>query len=617
MEEAFKKDELLINLEILQHIPAIDSLSISNSPINSNHTGYIYDARLVLHKNVISSHPEQPARITKIHERIIASGLMKRLVHIPLRDVTDSELELVHEKEYLEWIRSTSFKIPEEYERQSIYYNQYTADCSRWACGGVLELAQYIASGLLRNGMAIVRPPGHHAECNKAMGFCFINYVAVTARYLQKYCKGMKKILIVDWDIHHGNGTQNSFISDPSVLYISLHRYDHGTFFPSDPGANYTNIGTGPGMGRTVNIPWSDDEMGDAEYLHAFHRIIMPIAYEFNPDFTIISCGFDAAEGDPIGDYHISPSCYAHMTHLLMALSNGRVMLSLEGGYSLDALPICTEACIRTLIGEPPDPIILPICPNPSAINTVELVLQLQKKYWNCFGEQENEIDRCIVEYHKEHPLLFAEYSNIISRYWSQIVVEQYGLVKMPSPELEYDIYSSPDILSEEPILIVLHTIGSQIQSSSLLDNNLSRSEEIKKMATLFPGIVYLDTVHKMRYNIIDIVIKDPLQKMNRKESAALYIWDNFLSIGRSRRIFLLGMGRACSNLVTLLVSYRDVSEHIKGCFLFPESLHRPVVFEKAEWFADHSFVFIASQEQIFSPIPFARSYGRCISSGK
>ncbi len=588
---------------------------------SARYTGYVYDPRLRYHENVISEHPEQPSRISKIHEQIVNTGLVKRLIHIPLRNATSEELELAHEKGYLAWLKSTSAMPPNEYERESIYYNQYTSGCAQLACGGVLDLAQYIANGLLRNGMAVVRPPGHHAECNKAMGFCFLNYVSIAAKFLQKHCN-MKKILIVDWDIHHGNGTQNMFISDPSVLYVSLHRYDHGTFFPSDAEANYTSMGTGAGIGKTVNIPWSDEEMGDAEYLYAFHKVVLPIAYEFNPDFIIVSCGFDAAEGDPIGDYHLSPECFGHMTYALMALAQGRIMLSLEGGYSLDALPLCAEMCMKALIGEPPHPLVVPISPNLSCVYTIDnLVIPTQRKYWSCFGEQDTSMMKLLSGFKAKYPNMFVAYSDICGKYWSQLMTSQYQLVRIPLPEeINCGFFMSPDVIfRQDPMVVLIHNLGSVILPSQ--DHRLSKS------TIMLPHLIYIEKAISKNFLIIDLAIQDisehsPMECDSQEKSKSAnkslsYIWENFLSLGMSKNLYLLGFGTECTSSITALISKSDnIGKFVKHCYLFPEELPRPVTYDKSAWFIDHSTVFIPSMEEVYSVIPFSRAFGKCVSSG-
>jgi acetoin utilization deacetylase AcuC-like enzyme len=208
------------------------------------------------------------------------------------------------------------------------------------------------------NSVALVRPPGHHAETNVCMGFCYYNnaalaaYAALNRKNSQTGLNPISRVLIVDWDVHHGNGTQQIFEDDPRVLYISLHRYP---FYPNT--GRYSEVGKGAGEGFTVNIGWSEGGVGDVEYLAAFRQIIMPVAASFNPQLVLISAGFDAAAGDPLGGCSLTPIGYAHMTHQLMQLANGKVMLILEGGYNLRSVASSAEACIRVMLGESPPPL--------------------------------------------------------------------------------------------------------------------------------------------------------------------------------------------------------------------------------------------------------------------
>jgi histone deacetylase 4/5 len=210
----------------------------------------------------------------------------------------------------------------------------HTTSAARTAAGCVTELALKVAAGEVKNGFAIVRPPGHHAETQQAMGFCFFNNIAIAAKQVMTRMD-MERILVVDWDVHHGNGLQQIFYEDPHVLYISLHRHDDGNFFPGtgDP----TEVGHEDGMGFNVNIAWSgglNPPNGDAEYLSAFRSIVLPIARDFDPEMILVACGFDAAAGHPppMGGYKLSPACFGWMTRQLMTLARGKVVLSLEGG---------------------------------------------------------------------------------------------------------------------------------------------------------------------------------------------------------------------------------------------------------------------------------------------
>lgn len=219
------------------------------------------------------------------------------------------------------------------------------------------------------------------------MGFCYFNSVAIAAKLLQQRLN-VNKILIVDWDVHHGNGTQQAFYDDPNVLYISVHRYDDGNFFPGSGAPD--EVGSGPGVGFNVNVAFTgglDPPMGDAEYLAAFRSVVMPIANEFAPDIVLVSSGFDAVEGHPppLGGYTLTSKCFGYLTRQLMTLAGGRVVLALEGGHDLTAICDASEACVAALLGQELDPLpkaVLEQRPNPNAVRSLEKVLETHSKYW-------------------------------------------------------------------------------------------------------------------------------------------------------------------------------------------------------------------------------------------
>ncbi|CAH6776246.1 Hdac5 [Phodopus roborovskii] len=274
-------------------------------------------------------------------------------------------------------------------DSDTVWNEMHSSSAVRMAVGCLVELAFKVAAGELKNGFAIIRPPGHHAEESTAMGFCFFNSVAITAKLLQQKLN-VGKVLIVDWDIHHGNGTQQAFYDDPSVLYISLHRYDNGNFFPGSGAPE--EVGGGPGVGYNVNVAWTggvDPPIGDVEYLTAFRTVVMPIAHEFSPDVVLVSAGFDAVEGhlSPLGGYSVTARCFGHLTRQLMTLAGGRVVLALEGGHDLTAICDASEACVSALLSvelQPLDEAVLQQKPSINAVATLEKVIEIQSKHWSC-----------------------------------------------------------------------------------------------------------------------------------------------------------------------------------------------------------------------------------------
>ncbi|KAL8604359.1 hypothetical protein ACOMHN_028122 [Nucella lapillus] len=362
----------------------IADTSLTTAP---HRTCFVFDAAMRKHKNKFdSSHPERPNRISCIFEKHRELGLLNRCLQLKSRHATEEEVLTVHGARYLEQLKEMTTLSDEELrprmcslEFNSIYLCQDTYESAMLAAGCLLQVTETVLSGKAQNGVAVIRPPGHHAECSEALGFCFFNNVAVAAAYAKSKF-GLQRILIVDWDIHHGNATQHMFYDDPSVLYISLHRFDRG-FFPGEPDAGAEYVGQNEGRGFNVNIPWTIQRMGNAEYMAAFQRIVMPIAYEYAPELVLVSAGFDAAAGDFLGGYRLTPECYGHMTHMLSSLANGRVILALEGGYSSVALSLSMASCTSVLLGDPCPPLTFDL-PGFRAVETIQKVLQIQKEFW-------------------------------------------------------------------------------------------------------------------------------------------------------------------------------------------------------------------------------------------
>uniref|UniRef100_A0A8C2W8C4 Protein deacetylase HDAC6 n=1 Tax=Cyclopterus lumpus TaxID=8103 RepID=A0A8C2W8C4_CYCLU len=334
-------------------------------------------------------HPEQPQRIFKIFSKHQQLGLVDRCQRIPARLATEEELSRCHSEQHIEQMKASVLMKPRElhklgHEFNSVFINNQSFQSALLAAGGCFTAVERILTGQVSRGVAIVRPPGHHAERDSPCGFCFFNTAALAARHAQQISHDAPlRVLIVDWDVHHGNGTQHMFEDDDSVLFISLHRYDNGTFFPSSEDAAPDRVGVSKGAGFNVNVAWSGGRMGDSDYLAAFHSVVMPIATEFNPGLVLVSAGFDAARGDPLGGYHVTPEGYAHLTHLLMSLAGGRVLLILEGGYNLTSISDSMAMCTSVLLGDPPPPLVMPLPPpHHSAVATINEVIRHHAPYW-------------------------------------------------------------------------------------------------------------------------------------------------------------------------------------------------------------------------------------------
>ncbi|HEY6146084.1 MAG TPA: histone deacetylase [Thermoanaerobaculia bacterium] len=305
-------------------------------------TGVVFDERFRAHAAPYE-HPESPARLAAIESRLEARGLLARCPRVPAREATDSEILAVHDQSLLEVVEGAASR-PFSQLDPDTYANSQSPLAARLAAGGLIDLTLEVLAGRLDSGVALLRPPGHHAERAQAMGFCLYNNVAIAAA--AALSGAASRVLIVDWDLHHGNGTQDIFWNEPAVVYFSTHQ---APLYPGTGGLDETGGPEAPG--HTVNVPWPPGR-GDADHLAAFDRLLLPIARKFSPDLVLVSAGFDAARGDLLGSQLVSPGGYGAMTARLTELAGGRVVLALEGGYELDAISASAEACLRVLLGD-------------------------------------------------------------------------------------------------------------------------------------------------------------------------------------------------------------------------------------------------------------------------
>ncbi|KAG5039329.1 hypothetical protein JHK82_011484 [Glycine max] len=351
----------------------------SQESVANSSTAIGFDERMLLHAEVEKKstlHPERPDRLQAIAASLARAGIFPgKCYSIPAREITPEELITVHSLEHIESVEVTSESLS-SYFTSDTYANEHSALAARLAAGLCADLASAIVSGRAKNGFALVRPPGHHAGVRQAMGFCLHNNAAVAA--LAAQAAGARK------DVHHGNGTQEIFEQNKSVLYISLHRHEGGKFYPGTGAAE--EVGSMGAEGFCVNIPWSQGGVGDNDYIFAFQHVVLPIAAEFNPDLTIVSAGFDAARGDPLGCCDITPSGYAHMTNMLNALSGGKLLVILEGGYNLRSISSSATAVIKVLLGESPGCELENSFPSKAGLQTVLEVLKIQMNFWPALG---------------------------------------------------------------------------------------------------------------------------------------------------------------------------------------------------------------------------------------
>ena len=308
-----------------------------------NKTGYISDPFYLKHKN--EPHPENPGRLNAIQKNIESSKYYNNLTLIQPRKATVEDIAKVHGTGYIRSVEDSCRNGVRNLDADTVISaDSYQA--ALLSAGAGLEALDKILEGTVGNAFCAVRPPGHHAEQNKAMGFCLFNNVGVIARYAQDV-KNIQKIFIFDWDVHHGNGTQHSFYKDSSIYYSSIHQYP---FYPGTGGVDET--GTGDGLGSNLNIPMRAYSY-DTDYINAIEHKLIPVIQKFNPDLIIISAGFDAHENDPLAQINLSTDCYGKMTQKLMEIANdvcnGRILSMLEGGYDYSALADSVQLHVETL----------------------------------------------------------------------------------------------------------------------------------------------------------------------------------------------------------------------------------------------------------------------------
>ncbi len=308
-------------------------------------TGYCLNENHAHH--TLNGHPEHAGRLERVWEHLQSTGLATALRRVPTEAASRIALERVHRPEYIDHVRAMcrrgGYLDPDTYVRPGSW------EAALHAAGGLIALVREVLTGSLTNGFALVRPPGHHAEADRGMGFCLFNNVAIAARAAQAEW-GVDRVLIVDWDVHHGNATQHTFYDDPSVLFFSIHQYP---FYPGTGAA--TERGEGPGEGTTVNVPLPGG-VGDAGYLAVFDRLLAPIAQRFRPDLILVSAGFDAHWRDPLAAMEVTLDGFIQMTRRVKEMADtlcqGRLVLTLEGGYDVEVLAHAVANTLYVLAGQ-------------------------------------------------------------------------------------------------------------------------------------------------------------------------------------------------------------------------------------------------------------------------
>lgn len=582
-------------------------------------TGLCYDVRMRYHAKIFTSyyeyidpHPEDPRRIYRIYKILAEAGLITDptlsgiddigdlMLKIPVREAKPEEILQVHTEEHLKFLESTPSmtkeKLMEETEKgDSIYFNHDSFLGAKLSCGGAIEACKAVVEGSVKNSLAVVRPPGHHAEPDAPGGFCLFSNVAVAAKnILKNYPESVRKIVVVDWDVHHGNGTQKAFWDDPRVLYISLHRYEAGKYYPGTIAGAHHQVGEGKGEGTNLNIPWPIGGMGDGDYIYAFREVIMPVCYEFDPDLVIISSGFDAADGDMIGQCHVSPAGYAHMTHMLKSLANGNLVVVLEGGYNLDSIAVSALAVAKVLVGEPPGQLKTTV-PKIEAVETIDKVIEVQSKYFKSLKPGHSAVDHSIPSgdgnknFNLQEAIRFQQAHDLITRH---------KLINLPilndklSNDTENQILATPDIYDSETIIVAVHdpaeVWGKVDPVTGLINPNGS--------LIIDSTLKILEWSKKEKHGYIDVNIPEADDSFNTAQEVLLYIWDNYIQYFKAQKVVLVGYGDAYSGIVHL-IGHRDVRDVVKAAIAFidrkPLRAIVPLVDEAVtDWFFKNSLVF-------------------------
>ncbi len=311
-------------------------------------TGLVADAVFKEH-DTGEGHPEQPARFDAVIKGLKAAGLDEKLVKIDLRAATEAEIALCHEEKYIATAKRDIQSGAKQLSTGDTSVCEKSYDIAVKAAGGVLNAVDAVIDGKVPNAFCVVRPPGHHARPTQGMGFCVFNNIAIAARYAQSKHK-VGKVLIADWDVHHGNGTQDIFYEDESVFFFSTHQ---SPWYPGTGKAAET--GAGKGLGATLNCPFAAGSGHKEIVEEAFQDKLLPAMKKFKPELVMISAGFDSREGDPLGKFTLDDDAFVELTKLMLSLAkeycNGHLVSVLEGGYSLEGLASAAGAHVKTLVG--------------------------------------------------------------------------------------------------------------------------------------------------------------------------------------------------------------------------------------------------------------------------
>lgn len=645
-------------------VPAVDP-QLFYTPLK---TGLVYDVRMRYHAKIFTSyfeyidpHPEDPRRIYRIYKRLAEAGLIQDtalsgaddigplMTKIPVREATVEEILEVHSEAHWNFLQLTEKmlrqQLLDETDRgDSIYVNNDSFLLAKLSCGGSIEACRAVIEGRVKNLLAIVRPPGHHAEPDLPAGFCLFLNVAVAAKnVLKAYPELVRKIVILDWDIHHGNGTQKAFYDDPRVLYISLHRYENGKFYPGTKYGLHTQSGEGAGEGFSLNIPWRNSGMGDADYMYAFTRLVIPVITEFDPDLVIVSSGFDAADGDIIGGCHVTPAGYGYMTHQLKALAKGKLAVVLEGGYNLDSISKSALAVAKVLVGEPPEKIV-PLDPHLETLEVVDEVVKYHSKYWRCL--RPGNPNAAFDDVYDLAPLSAYKLTTVadpIRAHQAHSLFQKHGFVGLPVLAQADDkqvfstglpaavddlIVASHDIHNAHTAIIAVHDppeiwaninpVNGNIEGglSVVLEHPLSQVMDKVRTELGDTNVGYIDV------NIPSFALAFPSLGGNPTVSTynptvfaqelVLYLWDNYLTyFSHLKKVVFVGFGDAYQAIVHLYAKRLslEIKELVQGTVVFvsrsPLKPLVPVMDElMIDWYYQNSVVFTSCLNPCWSGGP-------------
>jgi acetoin utilization deacetylase AcuC-like enzyme len=316
-------------------------------------TAYLYSPVFLEHEE--DRHPESPERLRQILRVLKETGILPRLTALEPVAATDAQIAAVHSRDHIARVKQLVTRGGGHFDADT-YANARSLDAANLAAGAVVRAVDAVMRGEIDNAFALVRPPGHHATRSRAMGFCLFNNIAIAAQHALDAHK-LERVLIVDYDVHHGNGTQDIFYNTSRVLYFSTHQYPH---YPGT--GNWDEIGEGDGAGFNVNVPLPS-RVGDAGYQHIFDGLLFPLAERYHPQLVLVSVGYDAHWSDPLASENLSIAGYAALAHIAIEIAKqecgGRIVFTLEGGYDLDALGYGAAATFRALLGDAdiPDPL--------------------------------------------------------------------------------------------------------------------------------------------------------------------------------------------------------------------------------------------------------------------